>query len=133
MPHLPGVRLTDYRPGLHNDSIFIWNCKEYSSLQGPINRTDDISLGLRSVPDDCVSQCCLYSLFYITNDIAVLTKVPTTSRLYWIGLYETRINGSGSSMLILRPRSVISQCVWLERVCTPTYYWPCDASIDMNG
>jgi hypothetical protein len=53
-----GVKLTGYK--------LLFMTTEYSNLQGPINRADDIGLGLRNVPDNRVSQCCLF-----TNDIEV--------------------------------------------------------------
>jgi hypothetical protein len=45
---------------------------------------------------------------------------------------KARINGSGSSKMILRQLSVIARCVWLEGVSTPTSFSPCGASIDMD-
>ena len=41
---------------VHDDRILLWHRKDHSNLHGPINRTDDIGLGLRDVTGSLVSQ-----------------------------------------------------------------------------
>ena len=71
--------LQDAQP---DDTIILWNYKGYSNLHGSINCTDNIGLDLRIPAGSCVS----LNLFIRPK----YSLVPTTLRLYWIGLYEGR-------------------------------------------
>jgi hypothetical protein len=45
----------------HDDDVFLLHHKGHPILQGPINRTDNIGLGLRGGAGGCVSQSCTFT------------------------------------------------------------------------
>ena len=56
-----GVKTHGLQAGIHGNSIHLWRRKGHFNLPGPNDRTNNIGLGLRNVPDSCVSQSCLFT------------------------------------------------------------------------